>query len=125
MLFGIDGLVDEKPIAKVIPNKLRKEEEEAILDYALIYPEQRHREIQFNLDQQDLAHVSFSSVYRQLKERSLIKERHLKASKHKKGKLTVSSVHEIWLVNISFISVKNGFWYLIAVIDLYSRYIVG
>lgn len=39
---------------RVIPNKLLKEEEEAIIDYALIYPEQRHREIQFNLDQEQL-----------------------------------------------------------------------
>jgi len=53
-LFGIDGLVDEEPMVRVIPNKLLKEEEEAIIDYALIYPEQRHREIQFNLDQEHL-----------------------------------------------------------------------
>jgi len=94
-LFGVDGLVDEKPVAKIIPNKLLNEEEQAILDYANLHPEQRHREIQFNLDQQKVTTVSFSSVY------------------------------QIWLVDISFISVKNGFWYLIAVIDLYSRYIVG
>jgi len=125
MLFGVDGLVDEKPLAKIIPNKLLNEEEQAIFDYANLYPEQRHREIQFNLDQQKVTTVSFSSVYRRLKERNLIKEHHLKVSKHKKGKLTASYAHEIWLVDISFISVKNGFWYLIAVIDLYSRYIVG
>lgn len=29
--FGIDGLVDEKSIAKIIPNKLLKEEEEPFL----------------------------------------------------------------------------------------------
>lgn len=124
-LFGIDGLVDEEPIARVIPNKLLKEEGEAIIDYALIYPEQRHREIQFNLDQEHLAHVSFSSVYRRLKERNLVKEHHLKAPKHKKGRPTASCAHEIWLVDITFVSVGEGFWYLIAVIDLYSRYIVG
>ena len=125
MLFGIDGLVDEKPIAKVVPNKLLAEEKQVILDYALLYPEQRHREIQFNLDQQGLAYVSFSSVYRQLKERNLIKEHHIKAPKHKKGRPVAKYVHEIWLVDITFIPVGNSFWYLIAVIDLYSRYIVG
>ncbi|NQS89122.1 helix-turn-helix domain-containing protein, partial [Patescibacteria group bacterium] len=49
-LFGINGLVNEKPIAKVIPNKLLRNEEEAILNYAGLHPEQRHREIQYNLD---------------------------------------------------------------------------
>jgi transposase InsO family protein len=125
LLFGTHGLIDEEPVAKVIPNKLLDEEEQAIFDYANLHPEQRHREIQFNLDQQGVATVSFSSVYRRLKERNLIKEHHLKAPQHKKGRLTASYAHEIWLVDISFVSVKNGFWYLIAVIDLYSRYIVG
>ncbi len=124
-LFGIDALIDEEPVAKVILNKLLKDEEEAISDYALSHPKERHREIQFNLDQQAIATVSFSSVYRRLKEEGLIKEHHLRVPKHKKGKLAARYVHQIWLVDISFISVKNSFWYLIAVIDLYSRYIVG
>lgn len=125
MLFGIDGLVDEEPVAKVILNKLLKEEEEAISDYALSHPKERHGEIQFNLDQQGIATVSFSSVYRRLKEEGLIKEHHLRVPKHKKGKATATYVHQIWLLDISFISVKNSFWYFITVIDLYSRYIVG
>lgn len=62
-LFGVDALIDEEPIAKVILNKLLKEEEEAISKYALSHPEERHREVQFNLDQQGIATVSFSSVY--------------------------------------------------------------
>ena len=125
MLFGIDGLVNEKPVAKVIANKLLQGEKEAIVDYALSHPKQRHREVQFNLDQKALAYVSFSSVYRRLKKKNLIKEHQLKIPKHKKGRPTASFVHEIWLVDITFIAVGKGFWYLIAVIDLYSRYIVG
>ncbi len=124
-LFGVDGLVDEKPIAKVISNKLLTEEEEAIYEYARLHPKQRHREIQFNLDRQGLATASFSSVYRRLKKKGLIKEHHLKISKHKKGRPTATYAHEIWLVDITFVPVGNGFWYLIAVIDLYSRYIEG
>lgn len=124
-LFGIDGLIDEEPIAKVIPNKLLTEEEEVIYEYAKLHPEQRHREIQYNLDRGELATLSFSSVYRRLKKKGLIKEHHLKTPKHKKGRPTTTYAHEIWLVDITFVSVGNGFWYLIAVIDLYSRYIVG
>ncbi|MEA3485475.1 MAG: IS3 family transposase [Candidatus Aerophobetes bacterium] len=124
-LFGVDGLVDEKPIAKMVPNKLLREEEEAILNYARLHPKERHREIQFNLDRGGLATASFSSVYRRLKKKGLIKEHHLKISKHKKGRPTATYAHEIWLVDITYVPVGNGFWYLIAVIDLYSRYIVG
>ena len=124
-LFGINGLVNEKPIAKVIPNKLLRDEEEAILNYAGLHPEQRHREIQYNLDRGGLATVSFSSVYRRLKKEDLIKEHHLKVPRHKKGRPIATYPHEIWLVDITFIPVGSGFWYLIALIDLYSRYIVG
>ena len=125
MLFGINGLIDEEPVAKIIPNKLITEEEKAIYEYAELHPEQRHREIQYNLDKQGLATASFSSVYRRLKKKGLIKEHHLKISRHKKGRPTATYAHEIWLVDITFVPVGNGFWYLIAVIDLYSRYIVG
>lgn len=124
-LFGIDGLVDEEPVAKVILNKLLTEEQEALYEYAELHPEQRHREIQYNLDKQGLAAVSFSSVYRRLKKKGLIKEHHLKAPRHKNGRPTATYAHEIWLVDITFVPVGEGFWYLIAVVDLYSRYIVG
>ncbi len=109
-LFGVDGFVDQEPIAKVISNKLLTEEEGAIYEYARLHPKERHREIQFNLDRHGIATVSFSSVYRRLKEEGLIKEHHLRVAKHKKGKVTATYVHQIWLLDISFISVKNSFF---------------
>jgi putative transposase len=37
----------------------------------------------------------------------------------------VTQVNEVWAIDISYIPMKKGFMYLTAVIDLYSRYIVG
>jgi len=74
-LFGVDGLVNKNPVAKVIANKLLREEEEAIYEYAELHPEQRHREIQYNLDKQGLATISFSSVYPRLKKKDLIEDK--------------------------------------------------
>ena len=39
-----ESLVDKAPIAKTIPHRLLKEEQEEIIRYALEHPEQRHRE---------------------------------------------------------------------------------
>ena len=38
---------------------------------------------------------------------------------------TVTQANEVWAIDISYIRMKKGFMYLTAVIDLYSRYIVG
>jgi putative transposase len=38
---------------------------------------------------------------------------------------TVTRANEVWAIDISYVRMKKGFMYLTAVIDLYSRYIVG
>ncbi len=58
------------------------------------------------------------------KKEGLIKDHYVSVPKHKKRKVTATHVHQIWLVDIGFIPVGGGFCYLVAVIDLYSRYIV-
>ena len=122
---GVFGLNDKPPIPKYMPHSLLEPERKEIIFYTMDHPRQHHREIQFNLDRLGLAHVSVSSVYRHLKAHSLIKEhRFLKAiGEHKKT--LVNYAHQIWGVDITYIPVDRDFYYLIAVIDLYSRYIVG
>jgi putative transposase len=39
--------------------------------------------------------------------------------------LTIESPNHVWAIDITYIPMKNGFMYLTAIIDLYSRYIVG
>ncbi len=57
-----ESLVDKLPIAKLAPHKLLKEEREEIVRYSLEYPEQRHRELWYNLAREEKVHVSPSSV---------------------------------------------------------------
>jgi hypothetical protein len=67
-----ESLIDKLPLAKLAPHKLLKAEREEIIRYALEYPEQRHRELWYNLDREEKAHVSASSVYRALKSEDLV-----------------------------------------------------
>ena len=39
--------------------------------------------------------------------------------------LDITSSNQVWAVDITYIPMQNGFLYLFAIIDLYSRYVVG
>lgn len=39
--------------------------------------------------------------------------------------LSIARPNQVWAIDITYVPMKNGFMYLTAVIDLYSRYIVG
>ena len=39
--------------------------------------------------------------------------------------LQVERVNQVWAIDITYIPVRNGFMYLFAIIDVYSRFVVG
>ena len=39
--------------------------------------------------------------------------------------LTINRINQVWMVDITYLRFKNRFVYLIALIDVYSRYVVG
>jgi len=39
--------------------------------------------------------------------------------------LTINCVNQAWMVDITYLRLKGEFVYLIALIDVYSRYVVG
>lgn len=122
--FGLDGLADYAPKPQHIPNRLLPQEQRAIDEYAQNFPNQHHREIQFNLEKQDI-YVSCSTVYRRLKARKLIKEHKVLKPKKPYQKPQATLPHQHWLVDLTYILIDKAFWYLIVVIDLFSRYVVG
>jgi putative transposase len=122
--FGLNGLADEPAVAKNITNRLLPQEKEAIFQYANEHPEQHHREIKFNLEKQDI-YISATTVYRRLKEKELISEHKTLKPKKRWARPEATASHQHWLVDLTYILVGSVFWYLIAIIDLYSRYVVG
>lgn len=122
--FGSDGLADQPPKPQHIPNRLLFPEQKAIDEYALRHPEQHHREIQFNLERQGIW-LSCSTVYRRLKATKLIKEQRVLKPKKPYQRPQATQPHQHWLVDLTYILIDKAFWYLIVVIDLFSRYVVG
>lgn len=39
--------------------------------------------------------------------------------------LKITRPNQVWGIDITYLPIKNGFMYLVAIIDLYSRYVVG
>lgn len=122
--FGLNGLSDDSPIAGNVTNRLLDKEDNAIFSYANAYPQQHHREIKYNLEKQDI-YVSSSSVYRRLKAKDLIKEHNILRPKKRWIRPMAEYSNQHWLIDLTYILVSKAFWYLIAIIDLYSRYVVG
>lgn len=120
-----ESLIDKPPLAKLAPHKLLKEEQEEIIRYALEYPEQRHRELWYNLDRKEKVHVSPSSVYRVLKSEDLVLPHAFGKPHREKVKPDPRAPHEDWMVDITYIPIQAIDWYLIVLLDVYSRYIVG
>ena len=101
--LGLFSLADKPPEAKCLPHRLLPEEKEDILNYADKYPEQRHRELQFNLERDDIAYLSPSSVYRILKEKKLIKEHKVLKPKRLYTKPKATFPHQHWLLDLTYI----------------------
>jgi len=97
-----ESLVDKPPIAKLAPHKLLKEEQEEIVRYSLEHPEQRHRELWYNLAREEKVYVSRSSVYRVLKSEGLVPP-HVFGKPHRdKVKPDPKRPHEDWMIDITY-----------------------
>ena len=124
---GMDGLVDRPPEPRRVWNRLREEERQYVVRYALEHPSLSPREVATTLVDEQVMYVSESTVYRILKGAGLIKPpetRGFPAGKEFHTK--TSRPNELWQTDASYFFVVGwGYYYLISVLDDYSRMIVG
>ncbi|PTW01339.1 transposase InsO family protein [Halanaerobium saccharolyticum] len=121
---GMEGLKNHKSTPAACPHSLLEEEKQAIIDYALKHPDQRHRKLAKKMMDDDIVYVSASSAYRVLKEGGLIPDQEYHKKKKADGKIEVDKPNKMWHTDISYIPVKNTHAYLICVLDGYSRKII-
>jgi transposase InsO family protein len=124
---GISGLEDLPPVAKRVWNRLADEERDGIVEYALEHPSLSPREVAIRLIDEEGWFVSESTVYRILRVSGLVKPPDTKgfpAGKeyHAKWK----APNELWHTDASYFFVTGwGYYYLISVLDDFSRFILG
>ena len=99
-------------------------EKAAIIAYYLEHPEEGYRRLTYMMLDQDVVAVSPSSVYRVLKCAGLLASTSKKSSKKGKGFDQPDRPHQHWHVDVTYINICGTFYYLCALLDGYSRYLV-
>ena len=99
-------------------------EKAALIAYALQHPDVGYRRLTYMMLDADVVAVSQSSTYRVLKCAGVLPLAVLKSSKKGKGFDHPEHPHQHWHIDITYINICGTFYYLCALLDGYSRYIV-
>lgn len=120
---GREGLHDRPPRRERGWNQLLPEEEERIAETAQLWPEWSAREIAMHLCDHEGFTVSESSVYRRLRAWGWIEPREVRGfPAGPEYQVMTTRPNQQWQTDASYLLVKNwGWFYLISVIDDYSR----
>jgi putative transposase len=108
-------------------NKLRPEEEDAVLALARGSPELSPREISFRITDTGAFSVSESTCYRLLKRHGLVKPAQVVGfAAEKEYHRKTSRPNEMWATDGAYFKVMGwGYYYLVTVLDDYSRFILS
>ncbi len=100
-------------------------EKQAILDFQTRYPQEGYRRLTYMMMDADVVAVSPSSVWRVLSQAGRLAHWATpKPSKKGTGFEQPTQPHEHWHIDIAHINIHGTFYYLCAVLDGASRYIV-
>ena len=101
------------------------EEERAIVEYRRSHEFEGYRRLCYQMLDEDVVAVSPATVYRVLKKYDLLNRWIPRKDKGKgRGFAQPSKPHQHWHVDISYVKVQCTFYFLISVLDGFSRYIV-
>jgi putative transposase len=121
------SLHDRKGGSSAPWNKLKPEEESMILIQARASPELSARQLALQIIDSEGVYVSESTVFRILKREGLIKPAEIvgfKAGKEYHRK--TSKPNELWATDCAYLKVVGwGWYYLVTVMDDYSRFILA
>lgn len=99
-------------------------EKQAIVDFYRAHPEDGYRRCTYMMIDRDIACASPATVYRTLVEAGVMRSRHARPSRRGSGFEQPLRAHEHYHMDISYVKVGERFYFLICVLDGYSRSIV-
>ncbi len=95
-----------------------------MLAFARKRPELRHRELAWRMVDEDVAHLSPSTVYRILKAADLVCPWRRRTRRKKAQEEKASRPDQRWSTDLMHVQVAGRVYYVVAFLDEYSRYIV-
>ena len=107
-------------------NRLTPEEEDKVLVIAREYPDLSSRQLSaWIIDNEHFA-VSESTVYRILRREGLVKRQETQLMAAKEYHNKTKRPHQMWATDASYFRVVSwGYYYLVTVMDDYSRFILA
>ncbi len=119
---GLEAKIDNRDRGNVY--KILSWEHDLIIEWALKWPNLRHRELSWKLVDQGIVCVSPSVIYNVLKEAGLIKRWNPSDGKnYRTDEEKAQRPNQRWQTDISYLKIDRKY-YLVFFIDEYSRYIV-
>ena len=116
------ALGDRPPVAPAL-DQLLPEERAAVIDYALAHPKDGYRRLTWQMVDEDVACLSPASVYRVLNESDLL-YRWKRSRAAGTAPPRPTRPHERWHTDLMYLRIGDSFYFLVTVLDGYSRYVV-
>jgi putative transposase len=119
--LGQSNTLRERPWNRIIPNEDRR-----ILVVAREYPDLSSRQLSAWITDHEGFAVSESTVYRILRREGLVKRQETQPTAANEYHTKTMRPHQMWATDASYFKVVAwGYYYLVTVMDDYSRFILG
>lgn len=119
---AVQALADA-PSVGLQHDQVLEEERVAVLAYALAHPKDGYRRLTWRMIDEDVAYLSPSTVYRLLQDADLL-ARWKRSTRTGTAPPKPTRPHERWHTDVMYLRIADSWYFLVTVIDAYSRYVV-